>query len=140
MKGMTTLNVPQISYATGPYEPGACNIGPAEIARRRRTGIAGVAAALILAAGLFIVGAPPVARIVVALPLLAGAVGLIQARFRFCVGFALAGLRNFGPLGAAERVTDHADHRADLQRAVLVMLAALAIGVGGGVALALPPG
>jgi hypothetical protein len=140
MKGMTTLSVPQISYETGSYEPGACNIGPAEIARRRRAGIAGIAAALMLAAGLFIVGAPPVTRIVVALPLSAGAVGLLQARFRFCVRFALAGLRNFGPLGAAERVTDRAAHRADLQRAVLVMLAALAIGVGGAVVLARLPG
>ena len=140
MKGMTTVNVPQISYATGSYEPGACNIGPAEIARRRRAGVAGIAAALMLAAGLFNVGAPPVARLLVALPLSAGAVGLLQARFRFCVGFALAGLRNFGPLGAAERVTDRAAHGADLQRAVLVMLVALAIGIGGGVALALLPG
>jgi hypothetical protein len=99
-----------------------------------------MAAAIVVAAGLFIIGAPPLARIVVALPLSVGAVGLLQARFRFCVGFALAGLRNFGPLGAAERVTDRVAHRADLRRAVLVMLAALAIGVGGGVALALPPG
>ena len=140
MKGMTTVNVPQISYATGSYEPGACNIGPAEIARRRRAGVAGIAAALVLAAGLLIVGAPPMTRIVIALPLSAGAVGLLQARYRFCVGFAVAGLRNFGPLGAAERVTDRAARRADLQRAVLVMLAAVAIGVGGGVALALLPG
>jgi hypothetical protein len=140
MKDMTTSSVPQVAHEAGSYEPGACNIGPAEIARRRRTGIAGMAAALMLAAGLFIVGAPPVARIVVALPLSVGAVGLLQARFRFCVGFALAGLRNFGPLGATERVTDRVAHRADLRRAVLVTLAALSIGVGGGVALALLPG
>lgn len=140
MKSMTTLSAPQISHLTGSYEPGACNIGPAEIARRRRTGVAGMAAALMLAAGLFLVGAPPVTRIVVALPLSAGAVGLLQARFRFCVGFALAGLRNFGPLGAAERVTDRAAHRADLQRAVLVMLASIAIGIAGAVVLALLPG
>jgi hypothetical protein len=140
MKGMTTSSVPQIAYETGSYEPGACNIGPAEIARRRRAGVAGISAALVLAAGLLIVGAPPMTRIVVALPLSAGAVGLLQARYRFCVGFAVAGLRNFGPLGAAERVTDRAAHRADLQRAGLFMLAALAIGVGGGVALALLPG
>ena len=140
MKDMTASSVPQIAYETGSYEPGACNIGPAEIARRRRTGIAGMAAAIVVAAGLFIIGAPPLARIVVALPLSVGAVGLLQARFRFCVGFALAGLRNFGPLGVAERVTDRAAHRADLQRAVLVMLAALAIGVAGAVVLALLPG
>jgi hypothetical protein len=137
---MTTLNVPQISYATGPYEPGACNIGPAEIARRRRAGIAGIAAAIVLAAGLFIIGAPPVARIMVALPLSVGAIGLLQARFHFCVGFALAGLRNFGPLGATELVTDRAAHRADLRRAALVSLASAAIGVAGAVVLALLPG
>lgn len=134
---MTMTTMPRISADNDPYQAGACNIGPAEIARRRRAGVLGVTAAIVLAAVLVLVGAPTVARLLVALPLAGGAVGLLQARFRFCVGFALAGLRNFGPLGAEERVTDAAAHRADLRRAGLVALAAIAIGLAGAVALSL---
>jgi hypothetical protein len=132
---MTTMTVPQISYDDGAYRPGACNIGPAEIARRQRAGVVGFAAAVVLAAALLVLGAPPPARLVVALPLAAGSIGLLQARFHFCVGFALAGLRNFGPLGSEERITDAAARRADLRTAGLVTLLAVAIGAAGAAAL-----
>ncbi len=133
------MTVPQISYDDGAYRPGACNIGPAEIARRRRAGVLGVAAAVVLAAALLILGAPPLARLVVTLPLAAGSIGLLQARFHFCVGFALAGLRNFGPLGGEERITDVAARRADLRTAGLVTLLAVVIAAAGAAALYLLP-
>jgi hypothetical protein len=136
---MTTMTVPQISYDDGAYRPGACNIGPAEIARRRRAGVLGVAAAVVLAAALLVLGAQPLARLVVSLPLAAGSIGLLQARFHFCVGFALAGLRNFGPLGGEERITDAVARRADLRTAGLVTLLAVAIGAAGAAALYLLP-
>jgi hypothetical protein len=136
---MTTMTVTQISYDDGVYRPGACNIGPAEIARRRRAGVLGVAAAVVLAAALLVLGAQPLARLVVSLPLAAGSIGLLQARFHFCVGFALAGLRNFGPLGGEERITDAVARRADLRTAGLVTLLAVAIGAAGAAALYLLP-
>jgi hypothetical protein len=136
---MTMMTVPQISYDDGAYRPGACNIGPAEIARRRRAGVLGVAAAVVLAAALLVLGAQPLARLVVSLPLAAGSIGLLQARFHFCVGFALAGPRNFGPLGGEERITDAVARRADLRTAGLVTLLAVAIGAAGAAALYLLP-
>ncbi len=120
-----------------PYRPGACNIGPAEIARRRRSGVAALAAAGLLAVALVAVDAPPSARWLVAFPLAGGAVGLLQARFRFCAGYGLAGLRNFGPLGAQERVADGAARRADRVRALLIFFAAAAIGLAGAAAFVL---
>jgi hypothetical protein len=87
-----------------PYRAGACNIGPAEIARRRRAGLSGLLTAGTLAILMFIAGTDPVLRWIVAVPLYLGLLGMIQARLRFCVAFGLAGLRNFGPLGAQERV------------------------------------
>ncbi|HEY4946227.1 MAG TPA: hypothetical protein VIH94_08780 [Candidatus Limnocylindrales bacterium] len=59
------------------YRPGVCNIGPAEISRRRRSGILGIVAALALAAGLLLVGAPTAVRWLVALPLAGGAAGAV---------------------------------------------------------------
>ena len=111
----------QIIDDPGGYQAGACNIGPQEIARRRRAGLTGIAIAVILGFLLVVIAAPPLARVLVFLPLAGGLVSLEQARRRFCVGFAMAGLRNFGPLGAQESITDGADRAAD-RRAALVMV------------------
>lgn len=104
------------------YQAGACNIGPAEIARRRRAGIIGIAAALALAVVLVAVDAPVWLRLLTLPPLASGIISLEQARRRFCVGFAMAGLRNFEALGRAERIEDDAARAAD-RRAALVMTA-----------------
>ena len=81
------------------YRAGACNIGPAEIARRRRAGFVGVAAAVGLGAILVAIGAPDWLRVLVLPPLALGIISLDQARRGFCVAFAVAGLRNFDALG-----------------------------------------
>lgn len=112
----------QISYTDGPddYRAGACNIGPAEIARRRRSGLASLAIAAIVALALVVVGAPIWMRLIVFLPLAGGIVGLEQARRRFCAGFGMAGIRNFGPLGNPERVGDDADRARDRRSAIVL--------------------
>ncbi|MGP1673992.1 MAG: hypothetical protein ACTS8Z_02115 [Candidatus Limnocylindrales bacterium] len=112
----------QITYADGPgdYRAGACNIGPAEIARRRRSGLVTVGFAVVVAIGLVAVGAPPWTRLIVLLPLAGGIIGLEQARRRFCAGFAMAGIRNFGPLGHPERVGDDADRARDRRSAFVL--------------------
>ena len=133
--------MPQIVFANPAdgYHPGACNIGPAEIARRRRTGIVGLAAAALLTAALVLLGAPAATRWLVAIPLAVGAIGLLQARFRFCAAFGLAGVRNFGAPGTVERVDDAAARRADRTKAVAISLAGGAIGVAGALLLVLLP-
>ena len=102
------------------YRAGACNIGPEEIAERRRLGAIELVVAIGLAAALVIVGTPGWTRIAV-WPILAGAfVTLEQVRRRFCVAFGFAGIRNFGPLGGAQRIED-ASARAVDRRAALVL-------------------
>jgi hypothetical protein len=73
----TTPTVPEISTSGEGYQPGTCNIGPAEIARRRRAGHVGLGAAIVLLAGLVAIGAPPLSRLLVALP--AAAAGAFAA-------------------------------------------------------------
>ena len=99
---------------------GACNIGPAEIARRRRAGYVGVFAAVALALALLVFDAPAVARLAVAVPLSVGILGFLQARSRFCVAYGMGGLRNFGELGAETKIADTADRLADRRRAILM--------------------
>ncbi|MCU0483311.1 MAG: hypothetical protein MUC54_03425 [Chloroflexi bacterium] len=134
---------PQIAFdprvAAEGYRPGACNIGPAEIAARRRTGYAGLAGAVGLLGILLIAGAPPAARWLVAAPLAAAALGFLQARLRFCVAYGLTGRRSLRALGQAERVTDAAARRADRRQAARLALAAIAAGLlGAALLVALP--
>jgi hypothetical protein len=135
------MSMPPIAYDTPPgeYRPGTCNIGPAEIARRRRAGMLGIGAAVALAAALFLFHAPAAARWLVALPLAGGAIGLLQARLRFCAAYGAAGIRNFGALGEAERVEDPAARRADRAKAVAIFLAGGAIGLAGALVIVLLP-
>jgi hypothetical protein len=121
------------------YRAGACNIGPAEIRRRRNTGIAAAVATVILAVALVAIGAPTWARLLVFFPAAGSAVGFIQARSHFCVAYALQGVRNFGPLGDAEKVTDAADHGADLRAAAKLIAGSVAAGAIVAVVFALLP-
>ena len=106
--------------ATSAYRAGACNIGPDEIARRRRGGLAGIGIAVAIAAVLVFIDAPGPLRLLVFPFLAGGLISLEQARRRFCVGFALAGLRNFGPLGTPDKVTDDGELAADRQAALIM--------------------
>ncbi|HEY4752993.1 MAG TPA: hypothetical protein VIH37_06880, partial [Candidatus Limnocylindrales bacterium] len=121
------------------YRPGVCNIGTAEIARRRRAGHVGAAATVGLLAGLVVIGAPRVARVSVALPAAMAASGYIQAHLRFCAGFGSRGVFNFGPLGETYAVTDADALARDRLRSRQIGLASLAIGVAtGALAVAIP--
>jgi hypothetical protein len=132
---------PQIVFdeeAAG-YRAGACNIGPAEIARRRTFGLIGLAGSALLALALLAAGAPPVGRLLVALPVAGSAIGLIQARLRFCAAFGIAGLRNFGPLGGEEPVAEAEARRADRGMALRILAAGSLVGLAAGLVLALIP-
>lgn len=97
------------------YVPGVCNIGTMEIRRRRTFGIVGIAAAVALFAILVAVDAPAWTRLLVFVPLAGGVFSWLQARRRFCAGFAVARVSNFadGDEGR-RRVDDEAAHRADI--------------------------
>jgi hypothetical protein len=100
------------------YVPGVCNIGPYEIARRRRSGLVGIGVAIVVAVILLAVAAPQPLRAIVLLPLWGGFTTYLQAVHRFCIGFAVAGLENFGPDAAARRRVVDEDARAADRRAV----------------------
>ena len=106
----------------GPYRPGACNIGPAELRRRRRSAVGVTAVALVIAFGLVANGAEPVYRVAL-LPFAAGAaVTWLQVIRRFCVAFGAAGVRNFGALGRTDTVTYRAARAADRRTALRMIL------------------
>jgi hypothetical protein len=115
------------------YRPGVCNIGPAEIARRRRGGRVGLVATVGALAGLSLVKAPPLTRLVLAVPAAVSASGYLQARLRFCAGFGSLGVYNFGAVGATATVADDEARAADRTRAVQIGAASAVIGAAVGV-------
>jgi len=126
-------------YATDAYRPGVCNIGPAEIARRRTAGHVGMIATVVVLAILILIGAPLVTRLLAILPAAASASGYLQAWLKFCAGFGSRGIFNFGALGEASTVADDEARGMDRRRARQISIWALAIGVVVGVVAVLLP-
>jgi len=121
------------------YRPGVCNIGPAEIARRRRVGHAGLLAAVALLAVLVAIGAPPLIRLIVALPAAGATAGYLQAWLRFCAAFGSRGVFNFDTLGQTQHVEDAEARARDRARALQIGLVSLVVGLVAGVAATLLP-
>ena len=121
------------------YVPGQCNIGTAEIAGRRRAGHVGVVATIGLLAVLIAIGAPPIARLVIALPAAIAASGYLQARLRFCAAYGSRGVYNFDSLGQTERVADEEARRRDRVRATQISVGSGLIGLAVGLVAVLLP-
>jgi len=115
-----------------------CNIGPAEIARRRRFAIASTVGASAVAVVLVFAGAPPLIRLLF-WPVAAGvAVAWLQVVRRFCVAFGALGLENFGRLGSQSAV-ERSIRAADRRRALQLIAEGALIGLAIALALAALP-
>jgi hypothetical protein len=119
---------------TAQYVPGTCNIGPAEIAVRRRVGHVGLAVTATLATALVRSNLHPAWRLTLALPAALAASGYLQARQQFCANYGFRGLYNFDALGH-EQPVPRADTRAEDRRRAR-QIAAASAAIGAGVALA----
>ena len=111
------------------YRPGVCNIGPQEQARRRRAGHVGLAASVILLVVLVAIGAPPITRLLIALPAAGAASGYLQAWLKFCAAYGRLGVYNFGRAGRTSSVAEGAARAADRRKANQIGLASLGIGL-----------
>jgi hypothetical protein len=117
------------------YIPGVCNIGTAEISRRRQSGWIGLGATVLLWIAFFIFRVPAPWRLFLFLPAALGASGFLQAAFHFCAAFGMRGVFNFGPeAGKTDTVEQAEFRRQDLRKARLISLYSALI--GGAVALA----
>jgi hypothetical protein len=104
-----------------------CNIGPAEVARRRRSAIVISALAAAVAIALVALDVPPPARLAI-FPFATGAaITWLQVVHRFCVAFAAFGIENFGSRSEVTKV-DPALRSADRARLAQLVLEGSAIG------------
>ncbi|HEX5013263.1 MAG TPA: hypothetical protein VFV72_03815 [Candidatus Limnocylindrales bacterium] len=139
MQALFAAGAPVPAGMSVEYRPGVCNIGPAEVARRRRAGHAGLIATIVLFAVLVAIGAPPIARLLLVIPAAVSASGYLQAYLKFCAGFGARGVYNFGDLGPTEKVGEAAARALDRAKATRISLASFAIGAAVAFAAALLP-
>lgn len=118
------------SVGRSEYVPGVCNIGPAEIAKRRRAGWKGAVATVAVWAVLAAIDAPPAVRLLTFIPAVMAAAGFLQAAMHFCAYFGFASLLNFGPeAGQTDTVTEAAFRRKDRVKAWQILGYSVAIGL-----------
>jgi hypothetical protein len=115
---------------TDRYVPGSCNIGPAEIALRRRAGHAGLVVTAALGAALLRSDLPRAWRLTLAMPAAGAASGYLQAHERFCADFGWRGVYNFDRRGQEQPVAGDNALAQDRRKAMRIAAASAAIGVG----------
>jgi hypothetical protein len=115
---------------TDRYVPGACNIGPAEVALRRRFGHAGLVVTAGLAAALLGSDRHPAWRLALAVPAAGSAAGYLQARQRFCANYGFRGLYNFDRLGQERPVPGDQAQALDRRRSRQIAATSAAVGLG----------
>ena len=115
------------------YLPGACNIGPAETARRLRFAWLAVAGTLFLSVALYVIDSSPVWQLTTCLPASIAAISFIQARSHFCAYFGFRGLYNFDKLGREQKVILEDALRADRARSLKMAAQSASIGAAVGI-------
>jgi hypothetical protein len=105
-----------------------CNIGPAEIARRRRSALFASALFVLLAVVVVALDVPALGRLFLWPVATTVAVTWLQVVLKFCVAFGALGLENFGRLGGQVDV-DPQERAADRRRAIQVIVEGAIIGL-----------
>lgn len=128
---MIAAAVTQPNRAKGEeYIPGVCNIGPAERAKRRRSGIAGAVIAFALLLLLLAIDAAPAWRLLLVLPVAGAASGFLQDAMHFCAGFGMKGIYNvINSVGITEDVQLEEFRRKDRDKALRIAGLSLAAGI-----------
>ena len=109
------------------YQAGVCNIGGAEVARRRQVAILGGVLFLALALYSIIQNFSPIATLVLIAPASIFAIGFVQSRKRFCLAYGLMGTFNFQKLGSITKVEDKAALAADRKMAFQIIVQSMGL-------------
>lgn len=110
------------------YIPGVCNIGPAEIRRRRYVGYAGFLVTFAMIAAFYYFNIPDAMRLLVIIPAFGGAMGFLQAQLHFCAKFGMSGIFNVSDDTVKTESVEQAEWRAkDRQKALNILTLSLII-------------
>jgi len=117
------------------YIPGVCNIGPAEINKRRQSGWFGLGATILLWVAFWVFRVPAIWRLFLFFPAAMSATGFLQAALHFCAGFGMLGVFNFGSeVGKTETVEQAEFRHKDQRKALLIIFYSVMIGIAAAIA------
>lgn len=122
--------------ALSEYQPGVCNIGGPEVARRKKVAQLGTAFFLALGGYLLITGSAASSAALAFGPALLAAVGFVQSRKKFCFAFGLLGTFNFSELGKMSKVLSKEEIAADRRQALLIVAQSIGLALVGTLLLA----
>lgn len=112
------------------YVPGVCNIGEADVRKRKAIGWTWLIATIVLFAVFMLPGVPGSWHLILILPVTISAAGFLQARMHFCAYFAALGIFNFGDDFSKKETVQQAEFRAkDREKALQIIAYSLAIGI-----------
>ncbi len=119
---MSQSNTPEANYI-----PGTCNIGPAEIRRRRIVMWLGCLLSIVTIASFQQNSASKMDRLSIILPAFVFSIGFVQSRKKFCLAFGFMGAFNFGKVGAITKVLTPEQRSADRKTALVLLAQAAAL-------------
>jgi hypothetical protein len=111
----------------GEYIPGVCNIGPAEVKKRRALGWIGLVATILLWATFVVLKTAASWRLFLFVPALLAALGFIQSAWHFCVKYGFEGAFKFGRNVGRSDSPEQAEFRSKDRRTAIVILALSAL-------------
>jgi len=111
------------------YIPGVCNIGPAEIKKRKQAGWMGLIATVALWAVFVWFSVAPAWRLLLFFPAMLSATGFLQAYMHFCAYFGFASLFNFGDVGKTDSVQQAEFRAKDRHKAWQIIIYSVLIGL-----------
>jgi len=118
-----------MEQTTNQYVPGVCNLGLAEIKRRKQAGWIGLAATGVLWGALIYLNADSAWRLLLFLPAMMSAIGFLQAYMHFCAYFGFAALFNFGDVGKTDTVQQAEFRAQDRRKAWQIIIYSMLIGI-----------
>ncbi len=102
------------------YLPGVCNIGKNEIRERHALAFMGFMVSAVLVTSVILYHLPRWALLASFIPLVLAFEGFYQGHFKFCAGFAAAGVYNTED--SKKKVIDQKDHAKDMKKAKQIHL------------------
>jgi hypothetical protein len=112
------------------YVPGVCNIGAAEVKKRRALGWIGLVATILLWATFVGLKTAAVWRLFLFVPALLAALGFIQSAWHFCVKYGFDGAYKFGRnVGKSDGPEQAEFHRKDRRTALTILVLSALLGI-----------
>lgn len=117
------------------YTAGTCNIGEAEINQRRRVGLLGLGITsvciIIYLALVYLIELDVLFGLFIFLPAEMSAVGLLQARNKFCAAYGLTKQQNVSlNLGLTLKIEDISNQKKDRNKALKIIFQSTILAIG----------